>query len=103
MGGLFNNAKLYEKVLTNQVVLAYYIRQASYERDGEIKRFNGYTPYVYYVKSDGSVYRIRVDSDSSDPEKIDNRKDIVYIFPSSNPDSPVTMVDINGNVFQDVQ
>ena len=86
-----------------EVALAYYIRQASYEQDGEIKRFNGYMPYVYYVKDDGSVYRIRVDSNSSDPEKINNRKDIVYIFPSSNPDSPVTMVDINGNVFQDVQ
>lgn len=86
-----------------EVTLAYYIRQASYEQDGEIKRFNGYMSYVYYVKDDGSVYRIRVDSNSSDPEKINNRKDIVYIFPSSNPDSPVTMVDINGNVFQDVQ
>ena len=86
-----------------EVTLAYYIRQASYEQDGEIKRFNGYMPYVYYVKDDGSVYRIRVDSNSSDPEKINNRKDIVYIFPSSNPDSPVTMVDIHGNVFQDVQ
>ncbi len=86
-----------------KVTIAYYIRQASYEQDGEIKRFNGYMSYVYYVKDDGSVYRIRVDSNSSDPEKINNRKDIVYIFPSSNPDSPVTMVDINGNVFQDVQ
>ncbi len=85
-----------------EVTLAYYIRQASYEQDGEIKRFNGYMPYVYYVKDDGSVYRIRVDLDTSVPEIIDDRKDIVSIFPSSNPDVLVTMVDINGNIFQGV-
>ena len=85
-----------------EVTLAYYIRQASYEQDGEIKRFNGYMPYVYYVKDDGSVYRIRVDLDTSVPEIIDGRKDIVSIFPSSNPDVLVTMVDINGNIFQGV-
>lgn len=85
-----------------EVTLAYYIRQASYEQDGEIKRFNGYMPYVYYVKDDGSVYRIRVDLDTSVPEIIDSRKDIVSIFPSSNPDVLVTMVDINGNIFQGV-
>ena len=85
------------------VVLAYYVRQASYEQDGEIKRFNGYTPYVYYVKNDGLVYRIRVDLETSVPEKIDNHKDIVSIFSSSNPDSPVTMIDINGKIYQDVR
>lgn len=86
-----------------RIVLAYYIKQASYEQDGDMKRFNGYTPYVYYVKDDGSVYRIRVDLDTSIPEKIDNHKDIVSIFSSSNPDSPVTMIDIDGKIYQDVK
>ena len=84
------------------VALAYYINLASYKQNGEMQQFDGYIPYVYYITDRGVVNRIRVDVDTSASEKIDGCENIVSIISSSDPDRPVTMIDINGDICQDI-